>query len=304
MLVAVTGATGYVGRYVVDRLLRRDHAVRVLARRPLRAGWMADRGVEVVAGDLATTAALEQLLDGAAAVVHLVGIIEEIGRQTFQRVHVEGTRNVVDTARRAGTPRCVHMSALGARDVPGATAYHRTKAAAEAVVAASGLSHAILRPSLIAGPENAVLTMLVRMLRFAPVLPVIGDGRYQLQPLAADDLAEVFAVAVERPAIQGRFDVAGPEKLTYHQLLDALERALGVSRRRTAIPVAVARAGAAVGTLVPMVSPITPAQLTMLLEGNTTDQNTVSTVFGVTPRPFDEVAREMCADYSPARASV
>ena len=304
MLVALTGATGYVGRYVVERLLRRDHAVRVLARHPDRAGWMADRGVEVVAGDLVSAASLAQLVNGAGALVHLVGIIEELGRQTFQRVHVEGTRNVVDAARKAGVPRFVHMSALGARNAPGATAYHRTKAEAEAIVAASGLSYAILRPSLIAGPENAVLTMLVRMIRFAPVIPVIGDGRYELQPLAADDLAEVFAVAVERPAIAGTFDVAGPEKLTYHQLLDALERALGVRRRRTRVPVAVARAGAMVGTLVPMVSPITPSQLTMLLEGNTTEQNAVSSVFGVTPRPFAEVTREMCAAFSPARVPV
>lgn len=165
------------------------------------------------------------------------------------------------------------------------------------------MPHAILRPSLIAGAENAVLTMLVRMIRFAPVIPVIGDGLYQLQPIAADDIGEVLAVAVERPAIQGTFEVAGPEKLTYHQLLDALERALGVSRKRIAVPVAMARAGAMAGTLVPMVSPISPSQLTMLLEGNTTEHNAASSVFGVTPRPFDDVAREMCAAFSPAGAS-
>lgn len=298
MLIALTGATGYVGRCVVERLLRRDHALRVLARHRDRAGWMTDRGVEVVEGGLDSSPALAQLVAGAGAVVHLVGIIEEIGRQTFQRVHVEGTRAVLAAARAAAVPRFVHMSALGARHDPAATAYHRTKAEAEELVAANGLSYAIMRPSLVAGAANPVLTMLVRMLRFAPVIPVIGDGAYRLQPVAQEDVAEAFATAVEQPAIQGRFDIAGPEQLTYHQLLDALEAGLCVKRRRTSVPVGLARAGAAVGTLVPLLSPISPAQLTMLLEGNTTEHNALPSVFGVTPRPFGDVAREIGAGYA------
>lgn len=298
MLVALTGATGYVGRCVVERLLRRDHALRVLARHRDRAGWMADRGVEVVEGDLESRAALAQLAAGAGAVVHLVGIIEELGRQTFQRVHVDGTRAVLGAAREAGVPRFVHMSALGARDEPSATAYHRTKARAEQLVADSGLSCAIMRPAVIAGAENAVIKMLVRMLRFAPVVPVIGDGRYRLQPVAQDDVAEAFATAVERPDIRGRFDIAGPDQLTYHEMLDALEQGLGVRRTRVSVPVPLARAGALVGTLVPLLSPISPAQLTMLLEGSTTDHNALPQTFGVTPRPFADVAREIGAGYA------
>lgn len=297
MLVSLTGATGFVGRHIVERLLRRDHAVRVLARHPGRAGWMRDRGVEIVAGDLDSPAALADLARGAGAVVHLVGIIEEIGRQTFQRVHVDGTRNVLNAVQNAGVPRYVHMSALGARVDPAATAYHRTKAQAEDLVAAGGVSHAIMRSSLIAAAENAVLMMLLRMLRFSPVVPIIGDGAYQLQPIAADDLAEAFALAVERPALSGKFDIAGPEQLSYNQLIETLESELGVKRRRMTVPVRAARAGALVGTLVPMVSPITPSQLTMLLEGNTTNHNALADTFGVSPRPFRDVAREICAAY-------
>lgn len=298
MLVAITGATGYVGRYIVERLLRRDHSLRVLARHRDRAGWMTDRGVEIVEGGLESPAALAQLFAGAAAAVHLVGIIEELGRQTFQRVHVDGTRAVVAAAQHAGVQRLVHMSALGARIAPGATAYHRTKAEAEGIVAASGLPFAIMRPSLVAGRENPVLKTLVRLLRFAPVVPVIGDGQYRLQPVAGEDVAEAFAVALERPHLHGRFDLAGPEQLTYHQVLDCLEDGLGVKRRRASVPVGLARAGATVGKLVPLLSPISPDQLTMLLEGNTTGHNALETVFGVTPRPFREVARELGADYA------
>jgi uncharacterized protein YbjT (DUF2867 family) len=303
MLVAVTGATGFVGRYVVERLLRRDHAVRVLARHEGRAGWMRDRGVEVVQGDLDTPGALAGLMRDAGAVIHLVGIIEELGRQSFQRVHVEGTRHVVTAAREAGVPRLVHMSALGARHDPAATAYHRSKAEAEDIVAGCGIPAAIMRPSLIAAGDNAVLTMLLRMLRFAPAVPVIGDGSYRLQPLAAEDLAEAFAVAVERPHITGRFDLAGPDQLPYREMIAILEDALGIRRRRITVPVAAARAGAWIGTLVPMVSPITPAQLTMLLEGNVTGRNAITETFGVTPRPFRDVAREICAPYRTGAAA-
>lgn len=303
MLVAVTGATGFVGRYVVERLLRRDYAVRVLARHPDRAGWMRDRGVEVVPGDLDSRDALAGLVRGAGAVVHLVGIIEELGRQSFQRVHVDGTRHVVTAAREAGVPRIVHMSALGARRDPGATAYHRSKAEAEDIVAEGGVPAAIMRPSLIAASDNAVLTMLLRMLRFAPAVPIIGDGTYRLQPLAAEDLAEAFAVAVERPHLTGRFDLGGPEQLAYADVIAILEDALGIRRRRISVPVAAARAGAWIGTLVPMVSPITPAQLTMLLEGNVTGSNALADTFGVTPRPFRDVAREICAAFRPAQPS-
>jgi len=299
MLVALTGATGFVGRFIVEHLLRREHEVRALVRDPSRAGWLRDRGVALVPGDLEDQEALRSLTRGAGAVVHLVGIILEIGRQTFERVHVVGTRHLVDAAREAGVGRFVHMSALGARPDAGATPYHRTKAAAEDVVRTSGLSHAILRPSLIAAPENEVLRTLVTMLRMSPIVPVIGNGLYQLQPVAADDVADAFVTACEDPSITGTFDVAGHASMTYHQLLDELEQALGVRRRRVAVPVTVVRFAANAGMVLPNLNPITPDQLQMLLEGNTTTHNALLTVFGVgTPRPFADVAREICAPYA------
>lgn len=299
MLVAITGATGFVGRFVVEHLLRREHEVRALVRDPVRAGWMRDRGVALVAGDLEDHAALRELARGVGAVVHLVGIILEIGRQTFERVHVTGTRHLMDAARDAGVARVVHMSALGARPDPGATPYHRTKAAGEDVVRSSGLSHAILRPSLIVAPGNEVLRTMVTMLRMSPVVPVIGNGLYQLQPVAADDVADAFVTACEDPSITGTFDLAGPAILTYHQLLDQMEESLGVQRRRVAVPVTMVRFAANAGMVLPNLNPITPDQLQMLLEGNTTAHNALMTVFGVgSPRPFADVAREICAPYA------
>lgn len=298
MRVAVTGATGFVGRHVVERLLRREHDVVALVRTPERAGWLRDRAVELVQGDLEDQPALRRLVEGAGAVVNLVGIILEIGRQTYERVQAAGTRNLVAAAREAAVARFVQMSALGARPDAQATGYHRTKAAGEEAVRTSGLSHVILRPSLIAAEGNEVLKMLVGMLRFSPAIPVIGDGQYRVQPVWAGDVAEAFALSVERTDIQGTFDVAGPDQLTYHQLLDHLEAALGVKRARVLAPVAVVRFAAYAGMVLPNLNPITPDQLQMLLEGNTTEQNALPGVFGVTPRAFSEVARDICAPYA------
>jgi uncharacterized protein YbjT (DUF2867 family) len=298
MLVAITGASGFVGRYVVEHLLRREHEVRALVRDPSRAGWMRDRGVALVEGDLEDQAALRALTRGAGAVVHLVGIILEIGRQTYERVHVGGTRHLVEAAREAGVGRFVYMSALGARPDAGATAYHRTKAAGEALVRECGLLHVILRPSLIAAPGNEVLRTLVTMIRMSPVVPVVGNGLYQLQPVAADDVADAFVTACEGGVPNGSYDVAGPEMMTYHELLDQLESALGVQRRRVAVPVTMVRFAANAGMVLPNLNPITPDQLQMLLEGNTTTANALPTTFGISPQPFADVAREICAPYA------
>lgn len=299
MIVAVTGGTGFVGRHVIEQLLRREHEVRVLVREPASHGWLRDRaGVTVVPGNLESPESLRRLMAGADAAVHLVGIIVEIGRQTFDRVHVQGTRLVVSAAREAGVRKFVEMSALGARHDPGATPYHQSKAAAEQIVASGGVPFVTLRPSLIVAPGNEVMRMMVGMLRMSPIVPVIGNGLYQLQPIAADDVAEAIALSAEDPGITGVFEIAGPEPLTYHQVLDLLEDALGVRRRRMAVPVSMVRFSAYAGMVLPNLNPISPDQLQMLLEGNTTHHNAITTTFRITPRRFADVAREICAPWA------
>ncbi len=294
----MTGATGYVGTEVLAKLLRRDHDVRALVRRPDRAGPLGDLGVELVVGGLEDEDALRRLVTGADAVVHLVGIIAESGRQTFDAVHVRGTQTLLAAARESGAPLFVHMSALGARGDAAATKYHRTKWQAEEAVRGSGLPHVVLRPSIVAGPGNVAIGMMLSMLRFSPIVPVIGDGRYELQPLWVGDMAEAFARAIERPDLRGTFDLGGAERLTYHQMLDHLEAALGVRRPRVSVPVGVARFAALAGAALPNAAPITSEQLQMLLEGSTTPDNALESRFGVRPRAFAEVAREICAPYA------
>jgi len=303
MRIALTGATGFVGGGVLTRLLRRGHEVKALVRNTDRAARLRDFGsVQLVAGGLDDETAVRSLVEGTEAVVHLVGIIAESPGQTYQRVHVDGPARLAAAAAAAGVRRFVHMSALGARPDAAATGYMRSKAAGEDVVRRSGLAHTILRPAIIAGPGNVPLKLMCDLLRLAPVLPVVGNGRYRLQPVWLDDVAEVFAVALERPDLVGTFEIAGPEQLTWHEMMDRLEAALGVRRPRIGVPLPLVRLAAMAGDLAPGLAPITSEQLQMLLEGATTEENAIETRFGIRPRPFGEVAREFCGAFAPRPA--
>jgi uncharacterized protein YbjT (DUF2867 family) len=288
VLIAVTGATGFVGRHITALLARRGHVVRALVRDPSQARALGSLGVELVPGSLADAAALGTLTHGVSAVVHLVGIIVERGDATFQTVHVEGTRRVLEAAARAGVKRLVHMSAVGARDEPEATPYHRTKWRAEQLVRASGVSHAVFRPSIISGPESAPILTLARLHRWSPVVPVFGDGQFPTQPVWVEDVALAFALAVEQPGLCGAFELGGPQVLTYEEFLREIGRAARHPRPLVHVPLALVRAAASVFGLLGAAAPLTSDQLQMLVEGSATPANAIESVFGIRPLPFDQ----------------
>jgi len=287
VLIAVTGATGFVGRHVAAVLAGRGHRVRALARRPAQARRRLGPAAELVPGHLGDGAALAALVRGADAVIHLVGIIVEAGSATFHEVHVEGTRRALAAARDAAVRRFVHMSAVGARDQPGATRYHRTKWQAEELVRASQLSHAIFRPSIISGPESAPIQAIARLHRWSPVVPVFGDGRFPTQPVWIEDVALAFARAAEDAAIVGAFELGGPAVVTYEELLLAIGRASGHPRPLVHLPLGLARAVAAAFDLLGPAAPLTSDQLQMLVEGSATPANAIETVFGIRPLTFE-----------------
>ena len=288
MLIAVTGATGFVGRHIAATLARRGHTVRALVR---HSPTSKPAGVDVVAGDLADDTALAALVRHANAVIHLVGIIVETGHATFQAVHVDGVRRLLRVARDAGVERFVHMSAVGARDDPGATPYHRTKWQAEELVRDSVLPYVILRPSLINGPENAPIRTLARLHHALPVIPVFGDGHFPLQPVWIDDVALAFALAAERVELTGTFELGGPAVLTYEDFVLAIGRAAGRSRPLVHVPLPLVRAAAAAFAGLGAAAPLTSDQLQMLLEGSTTPDNAIKRVFGIEPLAFEEGLR-------------
>ena len=277
-----------MGRHVTTLLAGRGHQVRALVRRDDPGRAAAALPAERTPGDLADPAALAALTRGADVIVHLVGIIVEAGAATFEAVHVEGTRRLLTAAREAGVRRFVHMSAVGARDEPGATRYHRTKWRAEELVRSSGLSHAIFRPSIISGPENRPIRTLARLHRWSPLVPVFGDGGFAMQPVWIGDVALAFALAAERPALGGVFELGGPAAVTYEEFVRAIGRAAGHPRPLVHVPLAVARAAAAALGVMGPLAPLTLDQLQMLVEGSATPANALESTFGIWALPFDE----------------
>lgn len=291
--VFLTGATGFVGSAIFHKLLARGYEVRCLVRPGSESKLHRAPGVLPVPGDVVSPEGLGESMRGCQAVIHLVGIIREYpGRGiTFDRLHAQATRNMVKVARAAGVRRYIQMSALGAR--PDARSrYHRSKYAAEEAIRTSDLEWTIFRPSVIFGPGDGFVTLLARVIRWSPLIPIIGSGRNRLQPVAVENVAEGFVGAIERPGTAGKvYEVGGPRAYSYEETVGEIGRALG----RRWIPYI----HQPLGLMAPVVRcferlpffPLTSDQLLMLGEDNVCDPRPYFEAFGITPIDFPEGIR-------------
>lgn len=274
MRVLVTGGTGFVGRAVVGELLGRGHTVYAGSRRGDALPGAAGVPLDVTDAGSVLRAVSEASPD---AVIHLVGIIAEEGPQTFERVHLEGTRHVL-----AATPRqarYVHMSALGARE-DSASGYSRSKAQAERLVRESGLDWTIFQPSLIFGVGDDFFGRVLReLVSTAPVVPMIGDGSFPFRPVSVQDVSRAFAGALEQPETVGQtYTLTGPEEFTFRQLLEMELAALG--RKKPIVPVPLALMNLMVPAMQVLPKPpITRDQYAMLKEGNTAPNEPARSTF-------------------------
>lgn len=276
MRVLVTGATGFVGRAVVRELALQGHTV--LAGSRQGAGLPGAQGLTL---DVTDPGGVLRAFGEAnpEAVLHLVGIIQEAGNQTFERVHFEGTRNVLAATPR--TARYVQMSALGARAESGSR-YSSTKGRAELLVRESGLSFTIFRPSLIFGVGDDFFGRVLReLVSTAPIVPQIGDGKFPFRPVSVEDVARAFAGALSRPEAVGQtYDLTGPEEFTFRQLLELELAALGKKKPIVPVPLALMDLAVPAMQMLPK-PPITRDQYAMLKEGNTAPNEPARTVFGL-----------------------
>jgi NADH dehydrogenase len=290
MNVFVTGGTGFVGREILRQLLQAGHTARVLVREG-SADKLEDPGqVELHTGDVTDSASLVGALQGCDAVIHLVGIIRAFpGRGiTFKKMHVTATANILEACEEQGVRRYLHMSSNGTR-ANGRTDYHRTKWQAEELVRASGLDWTIFRPSLIFGQGSEFVKMLSEMIRRVPIVPVIGDGQYRMQPVSVSQVAESFVRALEMPeTIGATYHQGGSESYSYDAILDLTGRAMGREK--------VNKVHQPLFMIKPMIKmlqgfeqfPITGDQLKMLVEGNVCDPTEWAKVFGLVPLSYAE----------------
>lgn len=303
MKVLVTGGTGVVGKSAVDRLLAHGHSVRLFSRHAGEDSRQWAEGVEPYPGSVSDGASVRGAAEGCDAVLHVAGIVAESPPEaTFEEVNVEGTRRLVREAARAGVRRFVYVSSLGADR--GSSDYHRSKHAAEKVVAASELDWLIVRPGNVYGPGDEVISLLLKMVRTLPAVPVIGGGDQPFQPVWVEDLGEALARAVERsePSRQA-LDLAGPEVTTMNGLLDLLEKMTQRTPVRVPVPEWLARSGTGALESLGMDLPVNSNQLTMLVEENVLPEgspNALTDVFGVEPTRLAEGVAKL-ADSLPER---
>ena len=299
----VFGATGFVGRYLVRRLAGAGARVIAASRRPERAGFLRPMGdvgqIQPVAADVRDRAAAAAAVAGSDVVANLVGILHEAGGQRFSAIHAQGAENVALAAAGAGAARLIHVSALGAREAA-PSRYGRSKAAGEAAVRAAFPAAAIVRPSLVFGPEDDFLTRFAALARFAPALPLIDGGRTRFQPLYVQDLAEALGRLAERSGAAGEtWELGGPRVYSFRELLELV---LAVTGRRALLvptPGALLALKARALELLPN-PPLTRDQLAMLSEDNMVGADSVAGRIGdlgIAPAALEAVAPGMLAPF-------
>lgn len=223
-LQVVTGAFGFTGRLIAERLLRAGVRVRTLTNHPRRADELAGR-VEVAPLSFADPLALTKSLEGARVLYNTYWIRFPRGRRTFERAVAE-SQTLFTAAREAGVERIVQVS-IANPSIDSPLPYYRGKAQVERALAECGISHAILRPTVLFGDRGILFNNLAWLLRRFPVFPIPGSGRYRLQPAAAEDLADLAVAAGARREQEVR-DVAGPEVFSFEELLRIMARLLDV----------------------------------------------------------------------------
>ncbi|MCK4867399.1 MAG: complex I NDUFA9 subunit family protein [Alphaproteobacteria bacterium] len=253
-LVTVFGGTGFVGRHLVQRLATGGARVRVAVRHPKDAAPMQPMGdvgqIAAVRASVTHEGSVKAAVAGADAVVNLVGILYESGRMTFDAAHRQGAGNVARAAKEAGVGRLVHMSALGA-DPESRSKYATSKAAGEEAVRAAFPQAAIVRPSVVFGPEDGFFNLFAWMASLSPVLPVFGcprpsfhdgridiygDGGVKFQPVHVGDVAAAIVKCIEDPACAGKtFELGGPAVYSFKEIMEMICRETG--RKRLLMPV-------------------------------------------------------------------
>lgn len=323
--IAVTGASGFVGRYVTRELLARGYSVRALVRDPAKAreafGSPLPANLSIVIGDVCDAAALKDLVRGASACVHLVGIIREVRGerldqpQSFERMHVRATQSIIEACTAAGVRRYLHMSALGVGP-EGKSQYQKTKWLAEQNVRRSGLDWTIFRPSLIHGHDGEFVQMMHDLASgdIPPFffIPYFARARVDMtvpagattfepasvQPVAVEDVAIAFAEAIKRPAAIGEiYNLVGPEVLDWREISEFFRDTLHGTKKSMGTWYVPGQHAAIIATVAQKIGlgallPFDPGQALMASEDSTADPIKAKADLGLSPRPFRKTVRE------------
>jgi NADH dehydrogenase len=290
---AVLGGSGFIGRYIVQRLAARGDVIPVGCRRAEEAKFLKPLGDVGQIATLNLTIGDEQILPAFLAsndaLVNCVGILRESGSQTFERVHHTGPARLARLAREAGIERFVHISAIGA-DLRSSSAYARTKAAGEAAVRDAFPTVTILRPSVVFGAEDQFFNRFAAMATISPVLPLIGGGHTRFQPVYVGDVADAVLKCLDDPTTAGRiYELGGPKVYTFRELIELMLGEIRRKRLLVDLPFGLAAIQARLMSILPN-PPLTPDQVELLKRDNIVSSGALTlTTLGITPTAVEGV---------------
>ncbi|MFZ4382892.1 MAG: complex I NDUFA9 subunit family protein [Sandarakinorhabdus sp.] len=301
-LVTVIGGAGFLGRYVVEALARAGCRVRVVSRHADSALFLKPLGdlgqIQVVSGDIRSDADMASAFAGAAAGVYLVGILAENGQQKFAALQAEGAGRAARAAVAAGAIAYVQMSAIGA-NAASAIPYARSKGEGERHVLAALPQAVVLRPSIVAGPEDQFFNRFAAMARLSPVLPAIsGDSLFQ--PVYVRDVADAVVAGLTRSDAHGRiFELGGPDVLSFKAILEMISALTGLDRQVVGFSDFTSAMLARLGDILPFM-PMNSDQLAMLKLGNICAPGMPGLAeLGITPTPLASFLPQMMMRHRP-----
>lgn len=230
-IILVTGATGFVGSHLVQALSAKGYQIRALVRDGAKTDSLRALGCDIALGDVTDISSLDKAMQGIDVVYHLVGIRRETRKQSFESVNSQGTKNVVDAMIKANLRRLIFVSIVKA-DPNSRSRYLRSKWFAEEAIRESSLSSTIFRSAVIYGEGGEAFTTLVNMVRTAPIVPVVGNGLYKMQPLFVGDLIECLVRTLDNEETLGRlYEIGGPEAMSFNEVLQAIGETYGKRTR-------------------------------------------------------------------------
>lgn len=301
-LAVVFGGSGFIGRNVVRELARRGWRVRAAVRRPHHAQFLRPMGavgqVQLFQANVRHRPSVARAIEGADAVINLVGILHQEGAQSFTRVQAQGSAAIAEAAAKAGVKTFIHVSAIGA-DEASDSDYARTKGEAERAVREAIPGAIILRPSVVFGPEdqffNKFATLMSMAPAFAPLPLLFGGGAAKFQPVYVDDVADAICAALEKPGLEGMvFELGGPRVYTFRQLLEFTLAETGHRRMLVSVPFSLAPVigffGECVGAVPFFAPPVTRDQIKMLKRDNVVSDGAKGIAdLGITPRTVESL---------------
>ncbi|GAA0656783.1 NADH dehydrogenase [Sphingomonas insulae] len=285
-LVTIFGGGGFVGRYVVQALLRGGARVRIAERDPRHAWFLKPLGglgqTQFVAADVTLPETVRRAVAGADVVINMVGVLAG----DFERIHVTGARNVAEAAAAAGAEALVHMSAIGA-DPAAASAYGSSKGRGEEAVRAAFPNAAIIRPSIVFGREDQFINRFAAMIGKSPVVPVLR-APVKFQPVFVGDVGDAMAAATD-PRFAGRtFELGGPDVMSMGAIIRWIAATIGRSPSIVELP---DMAGSLLASL--PLAPISKDQWLMLQRDNVVAPGAAGLdTLGIDATPLQSVAPE------------